>query len=123
VLFVVIALLPIRTVYEASKPVLQMHNIEVYRQAEGFATEFEVRKELGVMGRENASTDLISTTTRFPQPGPSDSQVEFYYAIDNRKTNLSRRVESRGNNSYCRQAVYVLSNRRAELGMNPSSQL
>jgi hypothetical protein len=58
VLFVVIALLPTRTVYKAFKPILQMHNTEVYKQAEGFTTEFEVRKELGVMDRADCVDGL-----------------------------------------------------------------
>jgi len=32
-------------------PIFQVDNIEVYKQSNGFATEFQVRKELGLVDR------------------------------------------------------------------------
>jgi hypothetical protein len=51
--FVVNALFPISSVHEALDTVLQVDNIEVYKQSERFATEFEVRKDLSLMDRSD----------------------------------------------------------------------
>ena len=88
-----------------------MHNIEVYKQAEGFTTEFKVRKDLGLMDRGDCVDGLdLHDHKVFDNQVHPIAEVELYSAIDDRKTNLSRRVESAANSSYCRQAVYVLSN-------------
>src|SRR2546426_6370726 len=46
-------LLPARSAHEALDAVLQMDNIEVYKQAKRFATELQVRKYLGLMDRRD----------------------------------------------------------------------
>jgi len=44
-------LFPSSAVDEAPDAILQMYYIEVYKEAKRFATEFQVRKELGLMDR------------------------------------------------------------------------
>ncbi len=44
-------LFPARTVHEAFDAVFQMNNVKVYKQSEGFATEFEVGEDLSLMHR------------------------------------------------------------------------
>ncbi len=46
-------LFPSSAVDEAPDAVFQMHNIEVYKQSKGFATELKVRKGLGLMDRRH----------------------------------------------------------------------
>ena len=44
-------LLPAGAVHETLDAIFQMDNTEVYKEADGFATEFEVRKDLDLMDR------------------------------------------------------------------------
>jgi hypothetical protein len=41
--------LPPGAVYKALNTILQVNNIEVYKQSQGFATQFDVQKNMGVM--------------------------------------------------------------------------
>jgi hypothetical protein len=55
-------LLPAGPVHKPLDSILQVNSIEVYKQAEGFATQFEVGNHLSMVTGEMASTGLISTT-------------------------------------------------------------
>jgi len=47
-------LLPSCAIHKAPDAIFEVNNIEVYKQAQGFTTEFQVRKELGLMnGRDS----------------------------------------------------------------------
>ena len=45
---------PSRPVDEPFNAVPEMYNVEVYKQSDTFTTEFEVRKDLGLMDRADA---------------------------------------------------------------------
>jgi len=51
-------LLPPRSVHKAFEAILEMNNIEVYKQSNGFATELKVRKDLGLMDRGDCVNGL-----------------------------------------------------------------
>jgi len=41
--------MPIRATHETFDAILEMNNIEVYKETDGFATELQVRKDLGLV--------------------------------------------------------------------------
>ena len=87
-------LLPTRTVNEALQSIFQMYNIKVYKQPNGFTTEFKVRKDLGLMdrGKRVHGLDLDNDKVLNYQVHPIP-QIELDPTIDDRKTNLRRRLE------------------------------
>ena len=82
-------LLPARTIHEALQPIFQMYDIEVYKQPDGFTTEFKVRKDLGLMDRGYRVDrfDLDNHKVLYDQVH-SIPEIELDSAIDDRKSNL-----------------------------------
>jgi len=72
-----------------------MDNIEVYKQAKGFATELQVRKYLGLMDKRDGIHGLeFYDYEIFNHKIHSVSEFELHSTIDDGKTNLGRRPES-----------------------------
>jgi hypothetical protein len=66
-----------------------MNNIEVYKQSKRFATEFEVRKELGLMhGRDGVHRLQFNDYQVFYQQVHSPSKVQLHPAIHDGKRDL-----------------------------------
>ena len=69
--------------YKSLDAVFQMDNIEVYKQSDGFTTELEVRKNLGVMdGRDGFDRMKTKPTPTRSSPRASCGPVEQCYASE-----------------------------------------
>ncbi|HEY1660553.1 MAG TPA: hypothetical protein VGG14_19535 [Candidatus Sulfotelmatobacter sp.] len=94
--FVVLSLFPVGAVHESSDAIFKMGHIEVYKQPKGFATEFEVRKELGLMDRGKGLYGLdFHDYQVLDQQVDSISQFQFYSAIDDWQADLGKGAEIR----------------------------
>jgi len=83
-------LLPPGTIHKAPDAVFQVDNIEVYKQAERFATQLELGKELGLMdGRDRVHRLNFDYNQILDQQINAIPQFELHAAINHRQTNLT----------------------------------
>jgi hypothetical protein len=113
-------LFPVSTVHETFDAVFQVHNIEVYKQAERFATEFKVRKELGfVDGRYRIYGLDFDYHEVFDEEIHAIAQFELDLTIDDRKADLSCGVKSiLGQFILEARRVGAFEQARAQFGVN-----
>ena len=77
--FYLLPSLPSRPVDEPFNAVPEMYNVEVYKQSDTFTTEFEVRKDLGLMDRGDAVDRLDSHHHEvLDDQVPSISEIELH---------------------------------------------
>jgi hypothetical protein len=99
-----------------------VHNIEVYKQSDGFATELKVRKYLGLMYRRDGLDRLdFDHHQVFHQQINAIAQFELYTAINDRETYLRGGMDS-GTPQFKLKAgrVSAFQQAGAEFGMNLS---
>jgi len=98
-----------------------MYNVEVYKQSDTFTTEFEVRKDLGLMDRGDAVDRLdFHHHEVLDDQAPSISEIELHSPIDDGKAKVERQIEIlpaavRIANTRCR----CFRVNPAEFGMHP----
>jgi hypothetical protein len=114
--------LPSRPVDEPFNAVPEMYNVEVYKQSDTFTTEFEVRKDLGLMDRGDAVDRLdFHHHEVLDDQVHSISEIELHFPIDDGKAKVERQIE-------IQPAAVRIANTRwrcfrvnpAEFGMHPS---
>ena len=99
-----------------------MYNVEVYKQSDTFTTEFEVRKDLGLMDRADAVDRLdFHYHEVLDDQVHSISEIELHSPIDDGKAKVERQIEIqpaavRIQNARCRCFRVI----PAEFGMHPS---
>jgi hypothetical protein len=122
VTFAVIALflfLP-GTVHKTLDAVLQLNNLEVYKQSDGFTTQFEVGNDLNMMhGRYGFDRFDLDNHKVFRQQIHAITEFEFDSAVDNRKTNLCCGIDVRPGELILQASrVIALQKARTELGVD-----
>ena len=119
--FIFMPSLPSRPVDEPFNAVPEMYNVEVYKQSDTFTTEFEVRKDLGLMDRGDAVDRLdFHHHEVLDDQVHSISEIELHSPIDDGKAKVERQIEIlpavRIANTRCR----CFRVNPAEFGMHPS---
>src|SRR5215469_7338628 len=88
-------LLPASPVYETPNAILEMHNIEVYKQSQRFATQLQVRKDLGLMDRgERVYGFQFNNDEILDEQIDPISEIQLHAIVINRQTDLSFRPKT-----------------------------
>jgi hypothetical protein len=83
-----------------------MHDIKVYKQSDGFTTEFEVRKDLGRMDWRDALDGLdIHYYKVLNEKVDTVSELEFYSPVYDGKSDLIAKRDPARFSSCCKHAV------------------
>jgi len=87
---------PPGAVYEAFDPILQMYDVEVDQQSDGFAAQFEIRNNLSLMNRRDRIDRLdFDNHEIFDQQIHSIADLQFHAVVDDGKSDLARASNTR----------------------------